>query len=175
MYAGPGEDYYRPEGAVITKNETKVNVLAREGSWLLIEYMVTGEGMRNRTYNYKTGYVYEKNVLKKDYEYEWYDTYWGVYRVAIPKGQYDADALPYKHITGRTITETMLYDDRNLKSQPLYVLESDREVRILGHVEHNDILLAYVEADIYDQKARGFVRLEQLESDAYDIEFMTVK
>ena len=175
VYAGPGEDYYRPEGAVITKNETKVNVLAREGSWLLIEYMVTGEGMRNRTYNYKTGYVYEKNVLKKDYEYEWYDTYWGGYRVAIPKGQYDADALPYKHITGRTITETMLYDDRNLKSQPLYVLESDREVRILGHVEHNDILLAYVEADIYDQKARGFVRLEQLESDAYDIEFMTVK
>ena len=74
-----------------------------------------------------------------------------------------------------TITDATLYDDRNLKSQPLYVLEEGRQVRILGHVEHNDILLAYVEADVYDQKTRGFVRLEQLQAEEYDIGFMTAK
>ncbi len=68
-----------------------------------------------------------------------------------------------------------LYDDRNLKSQPLYVLEEGRSVRLLGYMEHNDILLGYVEADIYDQKARGFVMLECLEAEEYDIGFMTVR
>lgn len=156
VYAGPGEEYYLPEGAVLTRHGTKVKVLAREGSWLLIEYMVTGDNSTPRTNCYKTGYVYEHNVVKKS-------------------GQYDADALPYKSVNAVTITDATLYDDRNLKSQPLYVLEEGRSVRILGHVEHNDILLAYVEADVYDQKARGFVRLEQLQAEEYDIGFMTAK
>jgi len=156
VYSGPGEDYYLPEGAMLTRHETKVKVLAREGSWLLIEYMVTGDNSTPRTNCYKTGYVYEHNVVKKS-------------------GQYDADALPYKSVSAVTNTDATLYDDRNLKSQPLYVLEEGRKVRILGHVEYNDILLAYVEADIYDQKARGFVRLEQLEAEEYDIGFMTAR
>jgi hypothetical protein len=75
----------------------------------------------------------------------------------------------------RILENTELYDDRNLKNQPLYVFDADREVQLLGYVEHNGILLGYVEAEIYDQKARGFVRLDQIEPEGYDIGFLTGK
>ena len=88
---------------------------------------------------------------------------------------YGSSAIPHKAVSAVAKKDAVMYDDRNLKSQPLYVLETGREVKLLGYTEHNDILLGYVEADIYDQKARGFVLLECLEAEEYDIEFMTIK
>ncbi len=162
VYTGPGEDYYLPEKASINKHETRVKVLAREGSWLMIEYMISGSGTVNKTYCYKTGWIYASSALRKNHE--WMYT-----------GEYGADAMPNKAVTAVVAKNAILYDDRNLKSQPLYTLESGRMVRLLGYIEHNDILLGYVEADIYDQQARGFVLLECLEAEDYDIGFMTVK
>ena len=170
VYTGPGEDYYLPEGASINKHETRVKVLAREGSWLMIEYMISGSDRASRTNCYKTGWIYATEALKKQHKWMYNERYWDKYPVS-----YDADVLPYKAVDAYVSIDTMMYDDRNLKSQPLYVLEEGRSVKLLGYMEHNDILLGYVEANIYDQKARGFVMLECLEAEEYDIGFMTVK
>ena len=91
------------------------------------------------------------------------------------RGPYSNDSMPHNIVDATVSKDAMLYDDRNLKSQPLYALEAGREVRLLGYMEHNDILRGYVEADIYNQKARGFVLLECLEADGYDIGFMTIR
>lgn len=151
VYTGPGEDYYQPEDNVLHKQSGGLNVLGREGSWLLIEYHV-GD---NR---YRTGYVYDKLVIEEGDDW-WH--YWS--------------ALPNKAIPALTTQEAMLYEDRNLMGQPLYVFEMGRDVTLLGYLQHKGVMLAYVEAEIYDQKARGFMRLECIEPEGYDIGFMTVK
>lgn len=170
VYTGPGEDYYLPEGASINRHETKVKVLAREGSWLMVEYMISGSDRYGRTNCYKTGWIYASDALKKQHKWLSDRRYYASVNTA-----YDNEALPHKAVNAVVAKNAMMYDDRNLKSQPLYVLETGRKVRLLGYMEHNDILLGYVEADIYDQKARGFVMLECLEAEDYDIGFMTVK
>lgn len=171
VYTGPGEDYYLVKGSSINKHGTTIKVLAREGSWLLIEYMVTGSGYENKSYCYKTGWVYEPAAL----ENEDLKVFTGERWETVPTKEYDSKAIPRKMVDVYVTKDAMMYDDRNLKSQPIYVLETGREARLLGYTEHNDILLGYVEADIYDQKARGFVLLECLEAEDYDIGFMTVK
>lgn len=140
----------------------------------MIEYMTTREGRENRSYFYKTGWIYEPFVLTHNSKWIFNGTRWQWVHHEMRKGNY-SDALPYNVMNVRILENTELYDDRNLKNQPLYVFEADREVQLLGYVEHNGILLGYVEAEIYDQKARGFVRLEDLDTDDEDLDFMTIR
>ena len=160
VYTGPGEEYYLPEDNILHWQDDSIKILAREDGWLLIEYLVSGKKKNEPAGRfYRTGYVDYKLILKEEDEI-WY--YW-------------PDTLPHKSIPALITEEAMLYEDRNLMGQPLYVFEMGRDVTLLGYTEHNDILLAYVEAEIYDQKARGFVRLDQIEPEGYDIGFLTGK
>lgn len=161
VYTGPGEDYYLPNWSFVDKGArmSDVSVLAREGSWVLVEFEapLTGKyGKKQHDKYRKTGWVYEK----PDARYQ---------------GDWAFDVLPKNTVSAYASQDALLYDNRELVGQPLYILEEDREVTLFGYTEHNDILLGYVEAEIYDQKARGFVRLSQLKSDEYDFEFLTIR
>lgn len=174
VYTGPGEEYYLPECASINKHQTKIKVLAREGSYVMIEYMTTRAGNENYSYHYKTGWVYEPFVLTHNSEWVYNGRRWQWRHHREMQADY-SDAFPVNPIDVYVTMNTELHDDRNLKNQPLYVFEEGTEVKLLGYVEHNNIMLGYVEAEIYDQKARGFVRLEDLQTEDEDIGFLTIR
>lgn len=155
VYTGPGVDYYCPEGAVLRMDQTNVTVRSREDNWLLIEYVVGNATSKQ----YKTGYVYAYDLLNKNKLSDQYAFY---------------SVLPAYTLEGKTLRDVKLYDDYYMISQPLTVLAADTQITFLGYTWQENSPIAYIEANIYDQKARGFVPLDAVSLDDYDIRYLTM-
>lgn len=145
IYTGPGNQYYAFDDSFL-KRGAQVTILARTGSWLLIEYQ-TG---KSRNFEFATGYIPIRSMYNADVKFD------------------ETPSMPFCSVDATIKRDCDLYDDRYMVSQPIYRLWSGNTVTLLGIVYYNGRCMAYVEADMYDQTARGFVDFYDLSLDDYD-------
>lgn len=145
IYTGPGNEYYAFEDSFL-KQGAKVTILSRTGSWLLIEYQ-TG---KSRNYEFATGYIPIRAMYNANVKFN------------------ETPSMPYCRVEATIKNNCDLYDDRYMVSQPIYRLWTGNTVTLLGIVYYNGRCMAYVEANMYEQPARGFVDFYDLTLDDYE-------
>ena len=151
-YSGPGTHYYRDSVSAINTHRLDVRLLAREGRWAMIEYKAYST---NKKLQSKTAWI-----LESDFGHS------GSAEQYLPT----AYLLPEFNLTAKTTRQVNLHDDFSMIRMPLYTLWAGQEVDFLGYTCIHSQALAYVETEIYNQPVRGFVPLDCIALNEYDID-----
>jgi hypothetical protein len=149
-YTGPGVNYYRSHRSQIGAGRLSVRVLAKEADWFMVEYKA---GFGSEKKRLKTAWIHRSEIGSLHM--------WHLNGLAT---------MPEFNIPGTMAQQADLHDDLDRMREPLYTLWEGQQIEFLGYTLVSGVSYAYVETTIFDQPARGFVPLESILLDEYEIE-----
>ena len=165
VYSGPGREYFSLEGSFITKHKVSVLPLAYDGDWLMIEYTAGSiydlypidSGSHQFTYK-KVGYISLSDFPSESW-----------LRRREREGLQELSAAREK---GSIAENCFVYDSLTMTGDPIYSLSEGTFIWFLGYEVIREEPVAYIEVEAYNTLMRGFVSLDAVELEDYDMEML---
>ncbi|MDO4483503.1 MAG: hypothetical protein Q4C54_03425 [Clostridia bacterium] len=149
VYSGPGREYFVFDGSKISLHRVSVNVMAHDGRWLMIEFL-NDAGYR------QIGYIAVEDIHNT-------------------LGKKFFDKLPViskKMYSGITRDMCVLYDSIAMQGDAIYVMDEGQPIKYIGYEIIEGKPMVYIETQAYNKPVRGFVELEKIELDDYDLNLL---